>query len=202
MNDDIDRLVAAHRAAKHAPPSHVVQQWHDAIDNAAAAEDAAARRPRRGPQPGSFFAGMAVAATLVLGVAIGYFIAEHEPGEQLPLIVTQARTDTPPASLTRGLRAHFASSRAQLADLPDSADRTLLVIRLIEQNRMFETAAVNNDADDLARVLRAFEPILLRLAADDLGPEDARALQEQLAFEMNVMLTKLAVDPSDQTETT
>ena len=67
---------------------------------------------------------------------------------------------------------------------------------------MFENAAANNDADDLARVLRAFEPILLRLAADDLAPEDARALQDQLAFEMNVMLTKLAVDPSDQTETT
>ena len=51
-------------------------------------------------------------------------------------------------------------------------------------------------------MLRAFEPILLRLAADDIAPEDAEALRAQLAFELNVMLTKLSRKPSKETQTT
>ena len=78
----------------------------------------------------------------------------------------------------------------------------MLVLRIIEQNRMFEIAAEHNNAPNLARVLRAFEPILLQLAANDLAPEDAEALRAQLAFELNVMLTKLASQPSDEQHST
>jgi DNA-binding GntR family transcriptional regulator len=67
---------------------------------------------------------------------------------------------------------------------------------------LYESAAERNDAPQIARVLRAFEPILLRLAADNIAPEDAAALRDQLAFELNVMLTKLARDASDETHTT
>ena len=87
-------------------------------------------------------------------------------------------------------------------NLPDADDRTMLVLRIIEQNRMFEHAAANSDAPKLARVLRAFEPILLQLAAEDIAPEDAQALQAQLAFELNVMLTKLGVESSNDSHTT
>jgi DNA-binding FadR family transcriptional regulator len=66
---------------------------------------------------------------------------------------------------------------------------------------MFERAAEQNDSKDLARVLRAFEPILMRLAADDIAAEDAEALQAQLAFELNVMLTKLGRNVSEDTDT-
>ena len=76
------------------------------------------------------------------------------------------------------------------------------MLRLIEQNRLFETAADHNNAPQLARVLRAFEPILLRLAATDTAPEDAAALRAQLSFELNVMLTKLAKESSDEVHTT
>ena len=68
--------------------------------------------------------------------------------------------------------------------------------------RLFEQAAVNNDAQDLARVLRAFEPILLQLAADDVTPEKAEYLRAQLAFELNVMLTKLSHASSNKEQTT
>jgi hypothetical protein len=78
----------------------------------------------------------------------------------------------------------------------------MLVLRIIEQNRMFESAAANSDAPKLARVLRAFEPILLQLAANDLAPADAEALRAQLAFELNVMLTKLSAESSDDSHTT
>jgi hypothetical protein len=49
-------------------------------------------------------------------------------------------------------------------------------------------------------VLRAFEPILVRLAAEDLSPEEAQRLQAQLVFELNVMLTKMNRTPSDRSE--
>jgi hypothetical protein len=51
-------------------------------------------------------------------------------------------------------------------------------------------------------VLRAFEPILLRLAATDIAPEDAEALRAQLAFELKIMLTKLERGSSKETHTT
>ena len=78
----------------------------------------------------------------------------------------------------------------------------MLVLRIIEQNRMFEVAAEHNNAPKLARVLRAFEPILLQLAANDLAPEDEEALRAQLAFELNVMLTKLSHASSNEEQTT
>jgi len=71
-------------------------------------------------------------------------------------------------------------------------------MRIIEQNRLYERAAEQKDSPKLARVLRAFEPVLIRLAAEDLAPEDEKALRAQLAFELNVMLTKLARETSEE----
>ena len=148
--------------------------------------------------------GMAIAATLALGIAIGFFIGDKDERGATP--IQTASVDTPaagvPVALTRGLQVYFRDSREQLMSLPDSEDRTMLVLRIIEQNRMFENAAVNSDAPKLARVLRAFEPILLQLAANDLAPADAAALRAQLAFELNVMLTKLSAESSDDSHTT
>ena len=73
-------------------------------------------------------------------------------------------------------------------------------MQIVEQNRMYVSAADKNGADDLARVLRAFEPILVRLAAEDTAPEDAEALRAKLVFELNVMLTKLSRESSNNTD--
>jgi hypothetical protein len=103
----------------------------------------------------------------------------------------------------RGLEMHLEQSRQQIVGLPADADqqRASLIMRMVQENRLFESAADRNGAQDLARVLRAFEPILLRLAADDVSPAEARALQAQLTFELNVMLTKLGRNVSDGTDT-
>lgn len=202
MNDKTDELVAAHRADIHSPPPATVQRWHEALDAAAAGDRVVARPRRNNLHPTSFFMGMAIAATLALGIAIGFFIADDDP----PSSAQVAGLDSPavgvPDALSRGLQVHFRDSRSQILSLPDAQDRTMLVLRIIEQNRMFENAAASNDAPKLARVLRAFEPILLQLAADDLAPADAEALQAQLAFELNVMLTKLSAGSSDDSHTT
>jgi hypothetical protein len=163
MNDRIDDLVAAHREDIHPAPAHLKQQWHDAIDSAAAIERGKAKSPTSSWHPASVFLGMAITAALALGIGI---------------------------------------SREQLLSLPDTADRTLLVLQIIEQNRLFESAANNSNSPRLARVLRALEPVLLQLAAEDLEPADAEALLSQLAFELNVVLTKLAAESSDDSLTT
>jgi hypothetical protein len=205
MNDRIDDLVAAHREDIHPAPTHVKQQWHDAIDSAAAIERGKTRSAVSPWHPASVFLGMAIAATLALGIGIGYFVADEGSSDYVPGIQV-ASTEIPPGAvptpLSRGLQVHFRDSREQLLSLPDTADRTLLVLQIIEQNRLFESAATNSNSPRIARVLRAFEPTLLRLAAEDLEPADAEALLSQLAFELNVVLTKLAAESSDDSLTT
>lgn len=199
MNDRIDDLVAAHKADTYSPPPATVQRWHDALDNAAGEEAATAQASQSSMHPRSFLMGMAIAATLALGIAIGVFVGEDDAETLDP---DGAQIATSRDALSRGLRVHFRDSREQLTELPNSADRKMLVLRIIEQNRMFENAASASDAPKLARVLRAFEPILLQLAADDIAPADAHALQAQLAFELNVMLTKLSAESSNDSHTT
>lgn len=191
-------------------PEDMLQRFHDTIDRAAQLERG--REPSRGARfhMTSFFWGAAITAALAVGVGIGFWIAgdEQAPGNDVPLIV-----DTGPApaagqasnvAFTRSVQNHFRQSERDLSQLPvdDEADRMLLIMRIIEQNRWFEKAAAQNDSDDLARVLRAFEPILVRLAANDIEPEEAEALRSKLSFELNVMLTKLSLETSDKPETT
>jgi len=205
MNDRIDDLVAAHREDIHPAPTHVKQQWHDAIDSAAAIERGKTRSAASPWHPASVFLGMAIAATLALGIGIGYFVADEGSSDyvqDIQVADVQGTASGVPGSLSRGVQVHFRDSREQLLSLPDAGDQTLLVLQIIEQNRLFESAANNSNAPKLARVLRALEPILLRLAADDLAPADAEALRAQLAFELNVVLTKLAAESSDDSLTT
>ncbi len=199
MKDDTEKFVAAFRNDIHPAPKHVVQQWHNAIDQAAALERGRASEPRETWHRSSFFWGMAVSAALAIGIAIGFFASNDNDALELPYVVENlTQPSVVPAAFTRGLQQHFRTSQEELIRIDGSEDSTLLVLRLVEQNRFFETAAEQNNAPQLARVLRAFEPILLRLAATDIAPEDAEALRAQLSFELNVMLTKLAKGSSDE----
>ena len=202
MNDKTRKLAEAHAADIHRPPPHVVEQWHSAIDEAAALERG--RQTARRWHPGSFFWGVAVTAALAIGIAIGVMLpGDNGDTAAVPVVAgITPGTAVTPAAFTRGLAVHLRDSRQQLESIDADTDRTMLVLQIIQQNRMFETAAETNNAPKLARVLRAFEPILLQLAADDIAPEDAEALRAQLAFELNVMLTKLASQPSDGSHTT
>ena len=204
MNDDIRKLVEAHEADVHRPPAHVVEQWHSAIDEAAALERGRQQQPQQSWHPGSFFWGAAVTAALAIGIGIGFVLSgDNGVPTQGPMIANlEPSVKATPAAFTRGLAVHLRDSRQQIANLDDSTDRTMLVLQIIEQNRMFESAAKHNNAPKLARVLRAFEPVLLQLAASDIAPENAEALRAQLAFELNVMLTKLASESSDESHTT
>jgi len=206
MDKELEKLIAAHEADIHAAPPHVVQQWHEAIDEAATLERGRVESPAARWHPTSFFWGMAVTAALAIGIGIGFVISGDESvplTDQTPLVAgVSQQQHLVPAAFTRGLQVHLRDSRQRLASLDGATDKATLVLQIIEQNRMFEVAADQNNAPKLARVLRAFEPILLQLATTDIAPKDAEALRAQLAFELNVMLTKLANESSDESQTT
>lgn len=184
-------------------PADMLQRFHNTIDSAAKLERGHAERPAQAMHFWSFFWGAAVTAALAIGVGIGvWFGSEDTPS---PDITGPTMVDATPANnvvpvvFQRSAQNFLRESGHQIAKLPidAEADRLMLIVRLIEQNRMFEKAATNNNSEDLARVLRAFEPILVELASAETSPERAEALRAKLAFELNVMLTKLSRDTSD-----
>ena len=182
-------------------PTHMKQRWHDSIDLAAQREAREQRKSANSFSLGSFFWGAAVTSALALGIAIGVFVADG-PDEIAPNRYVEV--DDSGASFNRVMQVHLRDTQSDIASMPiDTAeDRTMLVLQIIQQNRLFEQAAEQNDADNLARVLRAFEPILLQLAANDIAPADAEALRDQLAFQLKVMLTKLERSTSKETTST
>jgi len=189
-----------------AVPSHTLQRWHDTIDRAARQTHI---RQQQRPRPFHMFSfawGAAITAALAIGIGIGVYMAGGETNT--PMIelanVGPSASNVVPASFTRGVRVHLQDARQGLAGLSLDADsdRILLILKIIDQIRRFERAAERNNSQSVARVLRALEPILLRLAADDITPEDAEALRAQLAFELKVMLTKLSRDTSKETQST
>jgi hypothetical protein len=196
---ELDREIVA--------PAYLKQRWHDSIDAAARREYNVQQLPRRQFQITSFLWGAAIAATLAVGIGIGVFVSggtgtieptSYAVHDNLPLDAGNS------GSLARTLQVHLRDTQDDIARLSTDADadRTTLVLQIIQQNRLYERAAERNDANNLARVLRAFEPILLQLAASDIAPADAKALRAQLAFELQIMLTKLENDASKETQTT
>jgi hypothetical protein len=187
------------------------ERWHAGIDRAAHKPlgTAAVHRPVQRALSRFWLAGMgvALAAALAIGIGIGVRLQEERSPDYVIYNSIAATESVPalttPLSFTRGLLVHLEQSQRDIVGLPvaDEAGRVSLTLQLIEQNRLFEQAAVQSNAPNLARVLRAFEPILLQLASEDIAPDDAEALREQLAFELKVMLTKLSRAPSDKAET-
>jgi len=183
----------------------VTARWHDSIDRAARIEQQRKQPAGRSLHLPSFAWGSVVAAALVVGIGLGFYLSEQKEQEPVfdPGMIVNVTPEmrSPSVAFARGLQVHLRESRHDLAALPADAgeERAMLIMHMIQQNRLFERAAEQNDAGDLARVLRAFEPILMQLAANDMTPEDAEALQAQLAFELNVMLTKLRKNASEST---
>jgi hypothetical protein len=187
-------------------PAHLVAGWHASIDRAARLEQPAGHRPARVLHLASFGWGAAITAALALGIGIGVHLSSRNEADLSltppPAIVQVPQPEAAADAFTRGLQAHFRESRQNIGDLSveDREARRLLILHIVQQNRLFARVATENDTPELARVLRAFEPVLVRLAAEDLAPEEAQRLQAQLLFELNVMLTKMSRSPSDRSE--
>lgn len=182
-------------------PVHLAPRLHAALDKAAEQPPVTATSSRPAFHPGAFFWGTAVAASLAIGIAIGFLVS---PGTSPPVAtpVTAMQTQDGSTSLSRGLLVHFRDSRDALSalDVATNGERDQLIMNIVQQNRLFERMAAQSNSQDLARVLRALEPILIRLASENITPEEAAKLQSQLAFELNIVLTKLSRQVSDNSD--
>jgi hypothetical protein len=182
----LHRLVAQLDTVAQMPevpvPAHIQRRWENSLVTA----------PRRRP---SSFRWQALAATVaVLAILATVWVSLRSPPPQ----VAHETPAVPEASAyERGLRWHLASTEQRLANL-DSAqpdERAQLIATIIEQNRMYALAADRAKEPQLARVLRAFTPILESLQ-DDRGEASASEIA-QLSFELRVMQARLkaAVEP-------
>ena len=163
-------------------PPHIRQRWESALDRAAPAKS-----KRRAFTAFHWQAAAAAVVAVVLLVTVQMLL--RSPQEQ-PI------ADAAPAASAyeRGLRWHLVTTERQLAQL-DSAqpdERAELIAAIVEQNRMYALAAERANEPQLARVLRAFTPILESLAQE---PGDTSASDiAQLNFELRVMQARLKAE--------
>lgn len=199
----LHRLVARLDAAANAPevpvPRAVMQRWRTALRQAAANQTTATAQPHRRQ-----FRPQWLAAAAVLVVAIAAVIQfRDEPATQPPVAATPSTPDqssTEASAYERGLRTHLARTERQLASLESATpeERARLVELIIEQNRMYALAADKAGEPQLARVLRAFTPILEDLQKGG----DASESVDQLTFELRVMQGRLGAAPASAPPTT
>lgn len=165
--------------------------------------DALADREARGrharPRIAGWWVTAGVAASLVIGIAIGINLGTNGP--ETPAIVNAPALDEAP--LVRRVTSHLRDSQQRLLAVDEFEQERLLLLRdIVTRNRTFIQKAEAQGDERLARVLRALEPVLIELAAEDALPEEREALASQLLFELNVVLTKYGQDTSkDATRT-
>ncbi|HET9447626.1 MAG TPA: hypothetical protein VFO35_15270 [Steroidobacteraceae bacterium] len=162
-----------------AVPAHFQQRWENALGRVAPAKSK--------PRP---FAALQWQAAAAVVVAVALLITVQlvlRSSQEQPI----AQAAPVPSAYERGLRWHLASTEQGLAKL-DSAkpeERAELIAAIVEQNRLYALAADRANEPQLARVLRAFTPILESLAVE---PGDAAASDiAQLSFELRVMQARL-----------
>jgi hypothetical protein len=195
-------------------PEHLQHQWHALVSREAQLERQRQQVPQgkklRPGWVGGFAAGLA--SVLVLGIAIGLYLrpgttpltgAVETAGSGIPApeiaeLMSEPAGAPPSASFRRGVERYLNEQQAGLAQLThgSSEDQQWLLLQILAQNRLIERAAMANQAPELARLMRAFEPILLRMTDPATGADEAQALQRQLAFELQAVLTKLQQAPS------
>ena len=191
----LHRLVAQLDTAAEMPevpvPPHVQQRWQAALDRAAQTNGKSAGLAKKANVRSLTILRwpLAAAAVLILAVLVSERTSQLSTPEQTAEVAPPAGS-----AYERGLRWHLASTEQRLASL-DSAqpeERVRLIETIIEQNRMYALAADRANEPQLARVLRAFTPILQSLTDER---RDASASDiAQLSFELRVMQARLKAE--------
>lgn len=170
-------------------PEHTQRRWQAALERAATATPALpATRPALLQQRWQLAAAAAVGVALLLG------IQQLMAPVQLPendLAAAPGFAGAEVSAYEQGLKFHLASTERRLANLGEASpeDRARLIETIIGQNRVYALAAERAGEPQLARVLRAFTPVLENLAKDD--SEATASGIAQLGFELRVMQARL-----------
>ncbi|MFL6550515.1 MAG: hypothetical protein ACJ8OJ_17625 [Povalibacter sp.] len=203
----IARLDAASAVTDVPVPDHVQRRWESALHREAAGTASAKDETRRRTIAGGYWR-TALAACAVALLVMTVKVALPPSSQQIVQQGTSTRAAVTtesgePLAYERGLQLHLASTEQQLGDLNRLSDeeRSRLINTIIAQNRLYAIAADRANEPQLARVLRAFTPVLERVASDH-GNQTAGAIA-QLNFEMKVMQTRLnaAMNPPSSADT-
>jgi hypothetical protein len=173
-------------------PTATMQRWQEALGRAAASQTTraqAAGRKSFEPMPW-----LAAAATVVIAIA-AVFQLRDDPTQPTPPTAHVSPPADAGSAYARGLKSHLASTERRLASLESATpeERARLVEMIIEQNRIYAQAAERAGEPQLARVLRAFSPVLESLQQ---GETDTADSLDQLAFELRVMQGRLGAAPA------
>jgi hypothetical protein len=173
-------------------PAHIQQRFRDALGRAArGAHTPEASRPYfRRPMWQ-----MAAAATIAaFGVMLWQSLRSTPPAAPETTAATHQTTDDGASAYEHGLRFHLASTERQIADLGSATpeQRARMIEVIMGQNRLYALAAERAGEPQLARVLRAFNPILEDVANG--RSESTAADLSQLSFELRVMQARLGAD--------
>ena len=192
----LDAAAAAAAPAREIPvPMKFQRRWAAALEEVAETPEARSARRRK------LFFNYAPWYAAVAGVFI-VLLALPVLLRQLPATPTAPVAATPNNSAyERGLASHLANTEQQLASLESATpeERQRLVNTIIEQNRVYALAAERAGEPQLARVLRAFSPVLESVAH---GDPDTSASVAQLAFEFRVMQDRLATGKASNSHST
>jgi hypothetical protein len=138
------------------------------------------------------------AAAAVAAVALAFVIQQRgEPPAQLANYAGRESAGAARAvdatAYEKGLKLHLASTEKQLGSLGEATpdERARLVETIIGQNRLYALAAERAGEPQLARVLRAFTPVLENVAD---GRAESAGSVAQLSFELRVMQARLNAD--------
>ena len=177
-------------------PSQTQQRWQAALDRAAS--DPRAASARRGSFSGPRWQALAAAAAVAV-IALVFGIQKPMVPVPVPTPETSAAASNTSA-YENGLKWHLASTERRLASLNEATpeERERLVETIISQNRIYALAAERAGEPQLARVLRAFTPVLESVAD---GRGQTAGSVEQLSFELRVMQARLKADAAAPTNT-
>lgn len=188
----VARLDVAAATPEVPVPDAIQQRWQAALDRAArgGVREIPRARPLFSPRWQ-----YAAAAAAVVALVVAFQVMRTPPtGIENSVATTEPAGDDTGSAYEHGLKFHLASTERQLATLGDASpeERARLIEVIMSQNRMYALAAERAGEPQLARVLRAFNPILEDLANG--RSESTAADVSQLSFELRVMQARLGAD--------
>ena len=135
---------------------------------------------------------------MIVAVSIVFQFTRQPPQQTVEIAPPPAANGGGASAYERGLKTHLASTEQQLASLEGSTpeQRARLLETIIEQNKIYALAAEKAGEPQLARVLRAFSPVLESLQTEG---GDTSGSVAQLAFELRVMQGRLGAAGSAPT---
>ena len=188
----VARLDSVSASAEVPVPAAIQERWQAALAGAARGEIRTAANVRRFTQP----RWLAAAAALgVVALVVTFQVIQPKPtqiaNDQTTVPVAPAPAAQGGKAYEKGLKFHLASTERQISALGDAtpAERARLIEVIVSQNRLYALAAERAGEPQLARVLRAFTPILEDVAAG--RSESTAGSLAQLGFEMRIMQARL-----------